>query len=556
MPFALSLLARALLVFCLALVGAACSSNSSCASGTEKWNGSSCEPPSAVHVNTVGFLPDRAKVAVVLQAATTFSLLRADGSEALSGYATGPVLDGDTGLALWTLDFSSFAEPGEFYLDVPGVGRSVSFRIDANLYADVTTMLMVGMYGQRCGAAVELEHDGKVFSHGVCHTLDAVPWDHQASGQVKDVTGGWHDAGDYGKYTNNAAFSLGMLFRAWELYPDKLAALALPIPERGGPIPDFLAEAKVQLDQLLKMQREDGSVYQQVSEISFEGFIPPTSDTGTRYIFGAGTVQASDLVAVAAAGARLFLPYDPGYASICLAAAQKSWAYLQANGFVGADLSGTSHPGYWRRDDGPERLWAAAELWETTGDVVALSAVEAKLGSTSVSSNWDWTNVGNLGVFTYVLSKREGRDLTLLPAISGKVVSSADAILAQVSTSGFGRGISNYIWGSNGSIARVALNLMVANLLQPDTRLVDGVVAQLDHLLGRNVFGRSFVTGLGHFSPIHPHHRPSASTGAWPGLLVGGPNGGVTAWKDEQARTSRTRSPSTGTPRWSSPPPA
>jgi endoglucanase len=528
-----SLVTRGLLVLCLAHAGGACT-DPSCASGTESWNGSMCQAPSAVHVNTVGFLPERAKAAVVLQAATTFSLVRSDGVEVFSGNATGPVHDGDTGMDLWMIDFSSYTVPGEYYLDVPGVGRSVGFRIDANLYADVTRTLMLGMYGQRCGVAVELEHEGKTFSHGVCHTHDAIPWEDQASGAVKDVTGGWHDAGDYGKYTNNAAFSLGMLLRAWELFADKLAALALPIPEHGGPIPDFLAEAKVQLDQLLKMQRDDGSVYQQVSEVSFEGFISPSSDTGTRYLFGFGTVQAADLVAVAAAGARLFLPYDPDYAGRCLAAAQKSWAYLQANSFVGANLSGTNHPGYGRRDDWSERLWAAAELWETTGDADALASVEAKLGLAAVASSWDWPNVGNLGIFTYVLSRRNGRDATVLSAIDAKVISSAQAILSQIATSGFGRGISTYYWGCNGSVARATLNLMVANALAPDVLYLDGAVAQLDHLLGRNVYGRSFVTGLGHFPPIHPHHRPSSSTGAWPGLLVGGPNGGATAWKDEQ----------------------
>ena len=518
---------------CLALGGVACGSDA-CPSGTEKWNGGACEPPSAVHLNTVGFLPDRAKVAVALQPVTTFSLVGADGVAVWSGYATGPVLDTDTGLALWTLDFSSFTLPGKYHLDVPGAGRSVSFRIDDAVYADVARTLMLGMYGQRCGVAVELEHEGTRFAHGVCHTRDAIPWEERETGAVRDVTGGWHDAGDYGKYTNNAAFSLGMLFRAWELLPDKLAALALPIPEHGGPLPDFLAEAKVQLDQLLKMQRDDGSVYQQVSESEFEGFISPSADTAPRYIFGFGTVQAASLVAVAAAGARLYLPYDAEYAARCLAAAQRSWAYLQATGFVGADLSGTQHPGYWRRDDAPERLWAAAELWATTGAADALAAVEAKLAATSVSSNWDWPNVTNLGIFTYVLSRLDGRDATLLASTSANVVTSANTILSQVAQDGFGRGIHNYYWGSNGTVARVTLNLMVANALAPDPLLVDGAVAQLDHLLGRNVYGRSFVTGLGHFPPIHPHHRPSAATGAWPGLLVGGPSGSAAGWTDEQ----------------------
>jgi endoglucanase len=528
-----SLLARGTLAVSLVFGCASCV-DQSCASGTEKWDGERCQPPSAVHVNTVGFLPDHAKVATVLQAATTFALVRSDGTEALSGSATGPLHDGDTGMDLWTIDFSSFAEPGEYHLEVPGVGRSVSFRIDPNLYADVTKLLMLGMYGQRCGVPVELEHDGKRFSHGACHTRDAIPWEDRASGTVTEVSGGWHDAGDYGKYTNNAAFSLGMLLRAWELDPAKLATLALAIPEHGGPVPDFLSEARVQIDQLLKMQRDDGSVYQQVSEVSFEGFVSPTSDTGARYIFGAGTVQAADLVAVAAASARLFQPYDAEYAARCLAAAEKSWAYLQADGFVGADLSGTNHPGYGRRDDFPERLWAAAELWETTGDAGALAVVESKIATAQVASSWDWPNIGNLGVFTYVLSRRDGRDPTVLASVTGNVVSSAQVILAQISASGFGRGIASYYWGSNGSIARTALNLIVANRLRPDARFVDGVVVALDHLLGRNVFGRSFVTGLGHFPPVHPHHRPSASTGAWPGLLVGGPNGSATSWTDEQ----------------------
>jgi endoglucanase len=530
MPSSTSSRARALLAAALGLGCGACV-DQSCPSGTERWNGEMCQPSSAVHLNTVGFLPDRAKVAVVLGAATSFSLMRQDGSEALAGSATGPVHDADTGLDLWLLDFSACTEPGEYYLVVPNVGRSVSFRIDANVYADVTRTLMLGLYGQRCGVAVELEHAGKTFSHGACHLHDAIPWEDRST--VHDATGGWHDAGDYGKYTNNAAFSLGMMLRAWELFPDKLAGLALAIPEHGGAIPDFLAEAKVQIDQLLKMQREDGSVYQQVSQTSSEGFVSPTGDTGTRYIFGFGTVQAAGLVAVAAASARLFLPYDAAYAERCLAVAQTSWGYLQANRFVGADLSAT-HPGYPRRDDGPERLWAAAELWETTGDTGVLSAVESKLAATGVTANWDWPNVSNLGIFTYVLSKRDGRDPTLLAQAQSHVTSSADTILSQLSTGGFGRGIPNYYWGANGSVARTTLNLLVANALAPDPRLVDGAVTALDHLLGRNVYGRSFVTGLGHFPPLHPHHRPSAGSGAWPGLLVGGPERTASGWTDQQ----------------------
>jgi endoglucanase len=56
---------------------------------------------------------------------------------------------------------------------------------------------------------------------------------------------------------------------------------------------------------------------------------------------------------------------------------------------------------------------------------------------------------------------------------------------------------------------------------------LDAAAQQLDHLFGRNPFGRTMVTGLGYLPARNPHHRPSQRDGIeepWPGLLVGGPN--------------------------------
>jgi endoglucanase len=50
---------------------------------------------------------------------------------------------------------------------------------------------------------------------------------------------------------------------------------------------------------------------------------------------------------------------------------------------------------------------------------------------------------------------------------------------------------------------------------------------QLDHLLGRNIYDRTQVTGVGYHPPLQPHHRPSISDNTgnpWPGLMVGGAN--------------------------------
>src|SRR6185503_5326478 len=77
---------------------------------------------------------------------------------------------------------------------------------------------------------------------------------------IKPSLAGWHDAGDYGKYVTNGAFTVGMMLQAFERFQPTLSALELPIPEKGGALPDFLDEVKWELDWLLTTQGEDGSV--------------------------------------------------------------------------------------------------------------------------------------------------------------------------------------------------------------------------------------------------------------------------------------------------------
>lgn len=86
-------------------------------------------------------------------------------------------------------------------------------------------------------------------------------------------------------------------------------------------------------------------------------------------------------------------------------------------------------------------------------------------------------------------------------------------------------------WGINGELARQSLLLTTAERLGGDanTTLEATATNTLAMLLGRNAFGRrSFVTKLGRNPAEHPHHRPSmVFADAWPGYLVGGPNGGA-----------------------------
>ena len=76
----------------------------------------------------------------------------------------------------------------------------------------------------------------------------------------------------------------------------------------------------------------------------------------------------------------------------------------------------------------------------------------------------------------------------------------------------------------------------LGSVTNPDPRVRRKAV---DHLLGRNYFGRSMVTGVGRFPPMRPHDRRSAGdkvVAPWPGYLIGGPQKGARDWSDEERR--------------------
>jgi endoglucanase len=496
----------------------------------------------AVRLNSLGFLSTQPKQATIATAATNFVLLQA-GNKAVvfTGLLSGPRTNADTGEALFTADLSAFTNTGTYELEVPGAGRSAAFRIDADIYREPFVTVTRAMYLWRCGTAVSGTHHGKTYSQGVCHTNDA--WlDYVGSvGVQSNSTGGWHDAGDYNKYVVNAGVTVGCMFRAWEDFRPAIQKQTLALPERGGPLPEFLAEIKWELDWLLTMQASDGSVYHKVSTLNFGGFIMPENENAKRYFTPWSSAATADFVAMLAAGARHFREFDPAYAERCLAAARKSYAFLIAHPENHrANLTGFS-TGPYQTQDADDRLWAAAELWAATGETNVLHDLETRMRGRDgkFEAVWDWGNVRNLGLLTYLSSAREGRDPALVEATQKSLLATADDIVKTRAAHGYARPLGErYSWGGNGTVARQTLVLHAAHRLEPKPEYRDTALDALGYLFGRNPFGRSFVTGVGANPPMHPHDRRSGADGIaepWPGYLVGGPNPKATNWKDVEA---------------------
>jgi endoglucanase len=515
-----------------------------------------------VRVDSVGYATGRSKVATVILPAgvttlsdTTAEVFDLNGNLQWACQVTGPFSDADLGITYYFADFTPFDGPGTFYIAVPALGtdetaQSAPFQIGPGVFAGALESAMTGMYGQRCGTAVKITMAGDTWQHAACHLHDADSLKYLTGvDQPFSSTGGWHDAGDYGKYVNNGAFSVGMLLAAWEHFQPTLAALSLPIPEHGkvaaggsAPLPDFLWEVKWELDWLLTAQKAGGSggLPDKLTALAFEPFgTMPDNDGQPRYFSGIGTAMTANFVAVMAEAARIYQTDAPEDAANYLGAAQLGYAYLAAN--AGPAVAPNDDPtmkttlvfttGHYRETDPDNRLWAAAEMWETTGDPAALADFEARAATQTVAADFDWPNVANLGVYTYLLSQRADattRDPAVVSALSAGLLTAADSLVTAASTHAFGRALGdNFYWGSNGSVARTAMLLWVANALSPGIQYLDTIQMQLDFLLGRNSYDRSQVTMVGYHPPQKPHHGPSAGDGVvdpWPGLLVGGAN--------------------------------
>jgi len=504
-------------------------------------------PPVSIYLNQVGYLPDGKKVASVamkrdhpqLQLSPKFHIRSTKtNSVVFEGPLAYPALDSASGDLVMLAAFDGVREPGAYWLEAAIIGdktivlQSDAFAIQPSIYADALHKTMRAYYGQRCGCKVDL---GGGYKHPACHLDGAY---HASSGRQGAVGshGGWHDAGDYGRYVVNSGITCGTLLWAWELYPAALANLRLDIPESGGRTPDYLAEIRWNLEWMLSMQDADGGVWHKQTSEQFCRFEMPQDDHLTSYVIGTGsapyksTGATADLAAVMAIAARCYRA-DPVFAHRCLAAAESAYAWAAKN----PNVTFRNPPGVGTGDYGDgqlldEQLWAAAELYRTTGKPEYEEAFLSGLGAMGGMLNMQapsWGNVASMGLWTYAMTpagkpdaKRRIQDATL---------ATAQTLIARSHANGYGNtmALHDYIWGSNSVAGNQSLLLLLADHFSPNTNAVDAAMGNLHYLLGRNCFGISWVTQVGIRPFQHPHHRPSASDGIaapWPGMVSAGPN--------------------------------
>ena len=370
---------------------------------------------SNIRFNSLGFLPLEKKETTIVKKCDSFVIKDAVTHETVfSGKTDGSIFQQDVNQKAWIADFSAFTTSGNYYIELPDGEKSAVFPVNEHVYHEPFKTVMRGFYLWRCGTDVQDKHNGEIFSHAACHLDDGYDDYLGNKGFKRDGTGGWHDAGDYGKYVVNAGITLGILFMAWEHFQPDIEKISLDIPDTAPKLPDYLKELKWETDWVLKMQYPDGSgrVSHKLTRVEFAPFIMPEEDKGKRYFTEWSSAATADFAAITAMAARIFAPFDKTVSEKCLKAARLSYRYLKAHPENKPFDQGDFKTGGYQTSDEDDRLWAAAEMWQTTGEEEFLKDFENRASKINyrIDEDWDWGNVSNLGMFTYALSERKGKN--------------------------------------------------------------------------------------------------------------------------------------------------
>jgi endoglucanase len=355
------------------------------------------------------------------------------------------------------------------------------------------------------------------------------------AGLSVDLTGGYHDAGDHGKFGLPLAYTLSTL--AW-------GGLAF---ERGytasGQLDELLSSVKWGTDYLLKAHGTDGSgatryFVAQVGDVAADHALwsAPESQTIRRPALAVtpskpgSDVAAGSAAALASASILFRRNGDGAYADTLLHHAESLYRFADtyrgkySDSITEVRSAYNSWSGY--NDElsyGAAWLARAEEASGADGSAYrnqALQIYRQSIGGLSRgwTINWDDVSYG-----TAVLLAQDTGDSRIQADVRGWLDSWVQGINGVTITSGGLRHISQ--WGSLRYAANTAMvaGVVADSLIDPGGTYSKLATDTIDYILGSNPRGASYVVGYGTNAPQQPHHRGASGVG-WEGFRNGLPN--------------------------------
>lgn len=481
-----------------------------------------------VFVNQIGYVVNQTKYAYVkdCKGQQDFYIKDLSGNLVYSGKLNSPKNDELVKEDIFAADFTSFNQIGDYELFV-GEDKSYKFKIGEKIYKDTYYSLLNYFYLSRCGEDIKNPTGDSSWDHCACHTGIAKIYGTNLS---KKVLGGWHDAGDYGRYVVAGAKTVMDLLLAYEMSKDVFNEF------------DILDEVKFELEWMLQMQREDGAVYHKISCYHFCGFIMPDAEKDEIVLAPISTAATADFAGCAAYAVNFYKDKDKDFAERLYKAAVKAQDYLDTHEdeFYKNPAEITTG-GY---GDGvlfDERYFALCSLYQLTGKEEYLEKAK-KIRSYALSlpvseeepwkRNWmdafSWGCVSAYGSEIIIKNKDKVADKEFVKEIEDSILARATTLLKKSNESSFGVSLAKVFWGSNGAVCDEAHILLLAYDITQNKDFFEAAKKQLDYVLGCNPLNLCYITGEGSNATVNPHHRPSGFVKkTMPGMLAGGPCAGL-----------------------------
>lgn len=464
-----------------------------------------------IRVNQVGFLPGDIKTAVVM------SSLDLSGREFLvyekpfkkvifRGSLSGSLSGEGRYRNNYRIDFSQVRKPGEYLIECSG-SKSPVFAVGRDIYKGMADSLLLFFKVQRCGYTDPLLHK-------VCHIADATSlyYGKRAEAGKLDLTGGWHDAGDYIKFLNTTAFSTYMLLFSYEFDPVKFGFDT----NRNG-VADILEEAKVGLDWLLRAHVSGEKFVTQVQDLRDheQGWRLPEDDKlafDRPAFIGGGRNTIGIYSAVMSLAYRIWkekLHYDE-FAKKCYSAALN--AYSSAAKAPDLDKSGSGM--YIDSKFAGKMALGAVELYESTKDVKYLREAVSYADQAKSDYWWSWGDMNS--VADYLIAKYE-------PRVKDYLFNNLKNFNDIKNRSIFGQAAGDS-WGSNNAVMGSALQAILWKQLTGSTAFDSLMTFQRDFILGKNQWGISFIYNFGTVFSKNFHSQVGfLRNGYLPGAVAAGP---------------------------------
>jgi len=457
-----------------------------------------------------------------------------------------------SGEMVHTFNFDALTTPGSYYIRIPDTGLDSSvmspydkangletdtlisavFEISNDVYDNLLKDLTKYYYYQRQGIEIEEEYAG-IFARENLHPDDITvkKWSDRDNPDAEtfDVSGGWYDAGDYGKYVTPAANSVTDLLFAYELNPEIFADLEMNIPETDPDHPNYtdapgiLAEVKYELDMLLKLEHssKDGSFYTAANynDDDYTIYIEDTLYKTSNHESDASErdlrchLATADMAAVLAHAYIVYrdIPVYADFAEQCLETSLRAWDWINDPSNTLNTSIGAANRTYTFKEANFEqsRFQAAGTIYRA----LTLKGDDASEYEKYLIENLDAESVNNFFSAACINYGHSGRSfLGFFQYLYGNDSPSAEIkeAFAQYGTwrtrmlkyDTWGLELPNWAfwWGSNKQAVHTIMTLMLGDLVTYGEVQVDvqnGVENHFHYMLGINPISFSYVSGYG-----------------------------------------------------------